>query len=198
LRDDSNAFTVNTTVHLRTVAPGVRGVVRVSGDWFGPATVSRSVQLAEAGDHAVTLVLDASNVRLWWPNTWGQQHRYVLNVSFIPSSSGVAEDAAHISSSRKIGFRTLVFVNRQFTAAPAGCDCTDLPLPACCASTDRGYTGEPRLFFRVNGVDMFMRGANFVSVDALESRVSASRYSTLATGRRVIQTPLSIFCMENH
>ena len=84
LTDDFNAFTVNTTVHLRTVAPGVRGVLRVSGDWAGSATVWRSVVFAEAGDHALSLVLDASNVRLWWPNTWGEPHRYTLNASFTP------------------------------------------------------------------------------------------------------------------
>ena len=147
----------------------------------------------------------------------------------LVEEEGEGEAAAgSVSSARKIGFRTLVFVNRQFTAAPAGCDCTDLvpscdspgpftpapqtthtepsaarsklaltklqltagrdchslALPPCCASTDRGYTGKPRLFFKVNGLDMFVRGANFVSVDALESRVNASRYRQLIASAR--------------
>jgi hypothetical protein len=205
LSDDSNDFTVNTTVRLRTTAPNVRGVLCISGDWAGTAKISQEVAFAEVGDHVVALVLTASNVRLWWPNTWGQQHQHLLNVSFTSTSSSsdartddTGEAVSVVSSARKIGFRTVVFVNRQFTATPAGCDCTDLVpacdspgrdchalvLPPCCAGTDRGYTGKPRLFFRVNGVDLFLRGANFVSVDALESRANTSRYRQLIESAR--------------
>jgi beta-mannosidase len=168
----------------------VKGTIRLSGAWGDDASVSVHVELAAAGSHAISLEMNATNVKLWWPNTWGAQNQYDLNVTFTPDGSTADGSVpAHgstlaIRSSRKIGFRTVVFVNRQFSEAPAGCNCTTIPLPSCCASTDRGYTGKPRLFFRVNGLDLFARGANFVSVDALESRVTEARYRQLISSAK--------------
>ena len=64
---------------------------------------------------------------------------------------------------RRVGFRSCVFVNRQF--GPQG-----EPL---------GYTGKPRLFYRVNGVEMFARGANFITTNMLESRATTEQYWNL-------------------
>ena len=106
--------------------------------------------------------------------------------------------ATAVSTTRLIGFRTLAFVNRMYTAA----------------GDDAGYTGGPRLFYRVNGVPIFVRGtliiltrtsyyesftvsgtgyndntlfpgANVVTLDVLESRVArANRHSShFAAGR---------------
>ena len=130
-----------------------------------------------AGAHAVSLVLAAQNVALWWPNTYGDQVRYELTATFTAASAKDKERAGEgekiglststssssISTSRLIGFRTIAFVNRMFSAN----------------GTDNGFTGKPRQFFRVNGVDLFVRGANFVTVDVLESRVTAQRYRHL-------------------
>ena len=40
-----------------------------------------------AGSQAVNLVLEATNVSLWWPNTYGAQPRYSLAAEFVSDST---------------------------------------------------------------------------------------------------------------
>ena len=141
-----------------------------------------TVDPSATGAHAVSLVLAAQNVALWWPNTYGDQVRYELHATFTAASAqdrergdergksslSTSTSSSSISTSRLIGFRTVAFVNRMFSAN----------------GTDNGFTGKPRQFFRVNGVDLFVRGANFVTVDVLESRVTAQRYRHLLQSAR--------------
>ena len=117
-----------------------------------------TVDPSATGAHAVSLVLAAQNVALWWPNTYGDQVRYELHATFTAASAqdrergdekgksslSTSTSSSSISTSRLIGFRTVAFVNRMFSAN----------------GTDNGFTGKPRQFFRVNGVDLFVRGAN--------------------------------------
>ena len=58
--------------------------------------------------------------------------------------------AVPVADSRRVGFRSIQFVNKQFEPR---------------TNISRGYTGEPRLFFAVNNQPIFARGANFVTVD---------------------------------
>ena len=97
-------------------------------------------------------------MNLWWPNTYGVQPLYDLNVSFTSH----APTATAVSSTRHIGFRTIIFSDRMFDS-----------------NGDVGYTGKPRLFYIVNGVPIFVRGANLVTIDVLESRVTKERCRNL-------------------
>ena len=55
------------------------------------------------GAHNVTLELNATDVKLWWPNSYGGQVMYELSVSFASHGSGsaAAEAAATVSTTRR-------------------------------------------------------------------------------------------------
>ena len=151
-------------MHLQSTAPSTAGTLTVSGNWSSSASVSLPVTMGSADVRNVTLELNATDVDLWWPNSYGRQAMYELSVSFAPHGSGGAATApATVSTTRRIGFRTIIFSNRMFDSN----------------GSDTGYTGEPRLFYIVNGLPIFVRGANLVTVDVLESRVTAERYRNL-------------------
>lgn len=84
--------------------------------------------------------------RLWWPNGLGGQHLYRVTAT-LKSSDG------HPLTSRTtiIGLRSLEVVNQHDTIGAS-------------------------FFFRVNGVDVFAKGANWIPCEALPSRMTAERY----------------------
>lgn len=155
LRDGENSFVVNTTVHLSAGAAGVRGILTLQGNWSATSITGVSIHVVlPQGEHAVSAALEATDVKLWWPNTYGAQPRYELTASFKSdsesksdsagggaSSSGSSSSRPSVTATRLIGFRTIAFVNRMYTAA----------------GDDAGYTGKPRLFYVVNGVPIFVR-----------------------------------------
>ena len=153
--DDHGDFTVNVDVHLWAPPGGAVGTLSVEGDWScAGSAVSMPVSLP-AGNSSIRAVLSAANnsVRLWWPaQTPGNrsQARYSVNVTFTPSSGG-----APIAASRMIGFRTLYLVTGNDTDP----------------STLNGTDGQSHWTMRVkvNGADVWARGANHVPMTQLEA-----------------------------
>ncbi|XP_017849592.1 beta-mannosidase [Drosophila busckii] len=81
-------------------------------------------------------------VELWWPNGYGQQKLYPLHFALNAwLGSGVAEIRAKSKSQKsvRVGFRTLELVQQP-------------------AADAQGNT----FMFRVNGVDIFMKGSNYI------------------------------------
>jgi hypothetical protein len=148
LNDTHNAFVSTVTVHFQAAVASMQSV-RVGGNWSAAASRRLSIP---AGSSNATFMLRAHNVLLWWPNGLGLQRQYKIEVSVNNSE---------IRAERLVGFRSVVFVNRQFEQGGV---------------TPIGYTGKPRLFYRVNGVELFVRGANFITTDMLESRATEARY----------------------
>ena len=109
LREDDNAFVVNATVHLNTSVM-VAGTLILRDNWSADARQGASIRvtLPGAGEHAVSLALEAANVALWWSNTYGAQPRYELTVSFASDGGGTAglENVVHRLLARRgsLGF----------------------------------------------------------------------------------------------
>ena len=148
LEESHNEFESVITVHFQAAAASQQALT-VSGEWSAAAVVTRMVHVP-AGVSNASFVLTAKNVELWWPNGLGLQKQYTIEVSI---------NHGEVETTRRVGFRSVVFVNRQF--GPDGV-------------MSLGYTGKPRLFYRVNGVELFARGANFVTMDMLQSRCDLS------------------------
>nr|BFD82095.1 glycoside hydrolase family 2 protein [Streptomyces sp. Xyl84] len=103
------------------------------------------------GDRAV-LTLDVPDPALWWPQGYGEQLLYELELTLVDEEA--APGGRPLDSwNRRIGFRT-VTLDR---------------------SRDEHGTG---FTFVVNGVRIFARGVNWIPDDVFPSRITPERYRT--------------------
>ncbi len=89
--------------------------------------------------------------KLWWPNGYGAQPLYTVRVRLIDDTTGEELDVLE----RRIGLRIMT-VNRDPVA-----------------------DGGRNFAFKVNGLQIFARGANYIPEDNLLSRVTAARSRAL-------------------
>ncbi|MEM0309156.1 MAG: glycoside hydrolase family 2 protein [Thermofilaceae archaeon] len=94
--------------------------------------------------------LEVENPKLWWPRGYGPQNLYEAKVALLVD--GERED----ERSFRFGIRTVEHV----THAPI---------------TPNGRV----FFFRINGVPVFLKGANWIPADLLISRITRERYREL-------------------
>jgi beta-galactosidase/beta-glucuronidase len=121
--------------------------------------------LLPAGPSVVTLTLPAEDnaVSLWWPaQTPGAQTLYAVNVVFTPAG------AAPVSDARRLGFRVFTMVTGNDTDP----------------STLIGRDGQDHftMRFKVNGANIYSRGANMIPMEEMEGR------STPEAHRRLVQS----------
>lgn len=94
---------------------------------------SKRLSLA-TGTSTATLTLTVKDPELWWPNGYGDQPLYEVQV-----------ESDHDSWSGKTAFRTLELRNEEDSYGTS-------------------------LLFRINGTDLFAKGANWIPADAMPSR----------------------------
>jgi len=107
-----------------------------------------------AGDNLFAVTLTIDNPKLWWPSGAGQQHLYDMKVTL-----------ADATFTRKLGLRTIEVINEKDEG-----DKSDRP--GMCMT------------FRVNGVDVFCKGANWIPCDAMLAGQTPERYRDLLTSAR--------------
>jgi beta-mannosidase len=93
------------------------------------------------------LVIPKGKVNLWYPNGYGEQKLYSLSVELKENRFDQTNVLAKLS--KKIGFRKAELVQEKYDDRPGA-----------------------SFFFRVNDIDIFAKGSNWIPVDAFESRVS--------------------------
>ena len=163
LADGSHGdFQVNVSVHFLAPA-ATSGTLAVTGAWAG-GSASVPVTLP-AGRSIVNVTLPAADnaVSLWWPaQTPGAQTLYAVNVVFTPAG------AAPVSDVRRLGFRVVTLVTGNDT------DPTTLA----------GKDGQDHftMRFKVNGANIYSRGANMIPMEEMEGR------SSDAAHRRLVQS----------
>ena len=149
-------FRVLVRVFLRAAAAST-GTLILRASWEGGRKVSKTITVP-AGESNATIETTASaeQIKLWWPNgLGGAPNLYNLTVSFG------ADDVAPVNVSRVVGFRYVALVTGNDTD----------PSYVHAAASKEG-TSSHGMFFRVNGVVLFSRGANVIPMDELEGRLS--------------------------
>jgi beta-mannosidase len=162
LKDDgSHAFDVNVTFHL--TAQQASGTLQVAGGWPGAAPKSVPVKLtaADNGRLAVSVALEATGVKLWWPRGMGgSQNMYNITAHFQPAGAG-ADAASMVSARRRVGFRVAYLTT--------GND-TDSAWVTAHRNGNGNAVPAHTIMFRINGAPVSMRGANMIPMETLEGR----------------------------
>ena len=156
-------WTVSVTAHMLTPPGGASGLLRVAGSWGGTGGSASQHVALPAGESAMTLTLTAAvgAVQLWWPAGSGAQPLFDVAVTFVPD----AADGASASALRRIGFRTFALVTD---------DDSD---PAALQGVDG--SGNLTMRFKVNGANVWARGANMIEMEELEGRHSVAAFERL-------------------
>ncbi|XP_053954052.1 beta-mannosidase-like [Anastrepha ludens] len=92
-----------------------------------------------------------NSVLPWWPNGYGSQDLYTFNFvlnAWLSKEGAVADSPSVSQKSIRVGFRTVELVEQEMT-------------------NRNGYT----FFFRVNGEDIFIKGANYVPSHILPEKM---------------------------
>lgn len=90
--------------------------------------------------------IEIQSPRLWWPNGHGEPYLYDMEVA-MTDASGNAEKLK-----KKIGIRSITLINAPYS------------------------DGTETFFFRVNGIDMFMKGANYIPQNIFQDAVTPAQY----------------------
>ena len=146
-------FTVSVTTYLQAVAPA-SGTLTVSGDWAGPGSTASWKGALPAGNSSIALILQTqpNGVGLWWPNGIGDRPLYNISVAWTPDAGSSA-----ISVGRRIGFRSINLITVNATTAAAGA-----------AYAGGNGSGNFTMRLKLNGADIFARGANIVPMEQME------------------------------
>jgi beta-mannosidase len=172
LKDDgTHTFEVNVTTHLAAKADA-SGTLTVTGDWGGPQSIQSvavpvAITAADNGTKAVSVIIEARRVKLWWPRGMGMGRPVLYNVSaqFVPSAVANTLQGYHatdtaVTASRRIGFRTAYLTT--------GNDTDEAWVAA--NSNGNGYRDASTVMFRINGVPTVMRGGNLIPMESMEGR----------------------------
>ncbi|GEM_PF-14044 len=102
-----------------------------------------------AGHAVVEADVSISSPRLWWPAGYGEPHLYTIAARWVEDDGSIADE-----TEARVGLRTVELVREPDAA------------------------GET-FFFRINGTDVFCKGANWIPADSFPTRVSEERYEFL-------------------
>eukprot|EP00884_Botryococcus_braunii_P007790 jgi/Botrbrau1/17011/Bobra.49_2s0069.1 len=143
--DGTVSLWVDAVLHSPTV--GAKGVVSVESEHDKSWSGKSEVVTTRAGANFVTVEVTIKGAKLWYPHGYGGQPLYDFTVTFSP-----AEGVAHSSLNRRLGFRTIELVRE--------------PLPKAKDPSAESF------FFRVNGIPVFAKGANYIPPDVFHSRAT--------------------------
>ena len=151
--DESRATLSVDVVVATAVAHQGEAACRVQVEAFDPEGQAVAAAEAQVGDaDSATLSLDIDRPRRWWPAGYGDQPRYRLDLKLRSAQGDELDRASH-----HIGIRTVEL------------DTSADDQPGRGAAVDGLPTGEA-MTVKVNGVPVFLKGANWIPDDCFPTR----------------------------
>lgn len=119
-------------------------------------------------------VINVLNASLWWPQGYGDQHLYEIDVRFFDLMDYYDLDANALplfqSLKRSIGLRTIELIQEPVSDSKNK------------SVIEENYKVQPTTFyFRINGEPIFIKGANCIPLDAFQSRITPKDREYLLT-----------------
>lgn len=128
-----------------------KGAKHFSGDWDDTFSATATVRFSSGGEGGLSSML-------WWPHGYGEQTLWDFDLEFVPSSSSGSSSFLR----RRVGLRTIELVREPAPFSAPG------PTPE-----QGGPETSETFFFRVNGVSIFAKGANYIPPHVFHSRAPA-------------------------
>mgnify|MGYP000963262801 FL=1 len=170
--------TLETRLNVTAKKPGVIELlyrVRCLTAPSAPTLASQRVDLLP-GERQVSFAIQVLHPQLWWPNGYGKQHLYELEITASESRSGRQLHSVRTT----FGIRDLQMVSNPEPFDPKN------PMYRDWAS---GHTGvfpmpkdslpEHKYLMQINGRRIFARGSNWIPCDLLYGRPRKQRYEYL-------------------
>lgn len=148
--NDKTAWKIESRIFLETASQEtIKGTVRIALDerliYSNMTTIVPDTHQETMINISVAVPITL-DIQRWWPSGYGDQNLYKLEITFIDETSGEESYKA-----MKIGFRTLELVQMPIANA----------------------TGET-FFVKVNGVELFAKGSNWIPADSFPERITES------------------------
>lgn len=130
------------------------GLISVELEGVFTAAITKHIDIPIVEDAEISIIVPISvkkdEVNLWWPNGYGEQNLYTLNVSWQGENRNInTNEVKEIpstwqasSKSVSIGFRTIELIEQPIE-------------------------GGNTFYFKVNGIPVFIKGSNWIPSDIL-------------------------------
>ncbi|XP_046381203.2 beta-mannosidase-like isoform X2 [Haliotis rufescens] len=150
VRESTGEWTVNISVYFDVSGGSVTG--RLDTNIAATSFMMSQTLTLNPRNSSVSYsirVPSSYSIDRWWPNGYGSQPLYTINITFT-SNSEVS------SKQRRVGFRTVELVQD-----PVG--------------NNQGLT----FYFRINGLPVFLKGSNWIPADSFLETVTRERLRRL-------------------
>ena len=128
-----------------------QATLKVTIDELGFSQTETITDVVSNPNSNFKMSLSSSSIELWWPAGYGNRKLYTLTVE-------LTIDGEKMTKSKKIGFRSIELIEEP-------------------VSDDSSHGLS--FYFRINNVDVFLKGSNWIPADSFQELIDERRFRDL-------------------